>query len=290
MKLEKSTKDIIKVSKAVVANPSWQMKCPIDFSIKEGENIAVVGTNGSGKTLLINTLISSYPLLSGTITYNFEGADTLYIYNNVQYLAFNDTYSVADYYQQRWNASELDDSPIVKDCIGINKHEYLDLIVESLNISTIINKRLILLSNGELRKFLIIKALLSKPKVLILDNPFIGLDVESRKSLEILLNDLSINLHLSVVLVFSQLTYIPDFVTSVVVVDNMQCQSKVSKEEYLHNILSISLDRSHILLKEKILNLRSENSISFSEVVELNNISLKYGDIVIFDKLNWLIK
>lgn len=46
-----------------------------------------------------------------------------------------------------------------------------------------LNKKIILLSSGELRKFQLVKTLLTAPRVLIMDNPFIGLDAPTRELL-----------------------------------------------------------------------------------------------------------
>ena len=55
---------------------------------------------------------------------------------------------------------------------------------EKLDLDVLLSKRLIMLSSGELRRLLIFLALISRPKLVIFDNPFIGLDVQMREELE----------------------------------------------------------------------------------------------------------
>ena len=94
-------KVLIELKEAVALNPVWRLSSPINFSLCEGENILVVGRNGAGKTMLINTILGNYPLREGSRDYFFDGYTSNHMYDNVKYLAFNDNGSVSDYYQQR---------------------------------------------------------------------------------------------------------------------------------------------------------------------------------------------
>lgn len=160
-----------------------------------GEHIAIVGPNGSGKSLLVDYLIGKYPLREGNLTYNFYPSSTATVYENIKYIAFRDSYGAADanyYYQQRWNNQDMEDVPTVRELLGDIKNEQLKKELFSLfHIEPMLDKKVILLSSGELRKFQLTKTLLSAPRVLILDNPFIGLDVHTREVLFELLEHLS---------------------------------------------------------------------------------------------------
>ena len=85
------------------------------------------------------------------------------------------------YYQQRWHSTETEEMPIVEELLKeYAGSDNLAKILTLFGIEDLLPKRLIFLSSGELRKFLIVRTLLSRPRVLILDNPFIGLDAPSR--------------------------------------------------------------------------------------------------------------
>ena len=56
--------NIIAVEDGVTRHPLYRLKEPINLQIAKGEHIAVVGANGAGKSLLIDTLTGRYPLLS----------------------------------------------------------------------------------------------------------------------------------------------------------------------------------------------------------------------------------
>ena len=85
----------------------------------------------------------------------------------MKYIAFRDTYGAADtnyYYQQRWNAHDQDETPDVREMLGEIKDEQLkNELFELFRIEPLLDKKIILLSSGELRKFQLTKTLLTAP-------------------------------------------------------------------------------------------------------------------------------
>ena len=134
------------------------------------ETRCIIGQNGSGKSRYAEDICRQHHLKDAKI------------------VSFNSIYSIADfremYYQQRFNHTETDNSLLVADFFLSSEKEQMQSSVLPFNIENLMNRRIIHLSSGELRKLLIMKVLLEKPKLLIFDNPFIGLDVNSRKQLD----------------------------------------------------------------------------------------------------------
>ena len=104
---------------------------------------------------------------------------------------------------------------------------------ELFRIEPLLDKKIILLSSGELRKFQLTKTLLTAPRVLIMDNPFIGLDAPTRELLFSLLERLTKMSSVQIILVLSMMDDIPSFITHVIPVDKMEVFSKMEREAYL---------------------------------------------------------
>ena len=278
----------------VARNPLVRLAKPITATIGANEHIAIVGPNGGGKSLFVDTLIGKYPLREGTVQYDFSPSATQTLYDNVKYIAFRDTYGAADanyYYQQRWNAHDQDEAPDVREMLGEIKDEQLQReLFELFRIEPLLDKKIILLSSGELRKFQLTKTLLTAPRVLIMDNPFIGLDAKTRDLLHELLQKLTEVTPLQVILVLSKTDDIPAFITHVIPVANRSCGKKITREEYLSINAGVP---AHVLTEEKyqrILTLPYADNLYHTEhIVDLNKVSIRYGERTILKELDWTV-
>jgi len=157
-------------------------------------------------------------------------------------------------------------------------------------IEEMLGKTSILLSSGEMRKFHLTKALIGNPRVLILDNPFIGLDVDTRHQLRQLLETLICESNLQLILVLSKAEDIPSFVTHVVHVEEMICQEKLSLAEYkekqsLHTVRALDAEKLQRLLTLP----RRTDDIDAERIVELRQVSIRYGERTILNTLDWTV-
>lgn len=284
----------IHVAGGVVRNPLVRLARSVSLDFMDGEHIAIVGPNGAGKSLLVDTLTGKYPLLEGELSYDFSPSPSKAVYDNIKYIAFRDTYGSADanyYYQQRWNAHDQDDAPVVRDLLGTIKDDALkQQLFDLFRIEPMLEKKIILLSSGELRKFQLTKTLLTSPRILIMDNPFIGLDAATRDLLFHLLDELTRLASLQIVLVLSMLDDIPSFITHVVPVSNRTVGPKMTREEYLKAFREQDTAQSFDKLQQRILNYPYEHAnYDSAEVVRLNKVSIRYGDRTILKDLDWTV-
>ena len=290
----------IHIAGGVVRNPLVRLTEPVTLDFLAGEHIAIVGPNGAGKSLLVDMLTGKYPLRDGELTYDFSPSLTKTAYDNIKYIAFRDTYGSADanyYYQQRWNAHDQEDAPLVREVLGEVKDDVLRRqLFELFSIEPMLDKKIILLSSGELRKFQLTKALLTAPRILIMDNPFIGLDAPTRELLFNLLERLTRLGELQIVLVLSMLDDIPSFITHVVPVEDMKVGEKMEREEYVQafcagNQMRIQEEAGALEeLQRRILDLPYEHAnFTSDEVVKLNGVSIRYDDRTILKELDWTV-
>lgn len=284
----------IHLAGGVVRNPLVRLARPVSLDFIDGEHIAIVGPNGAGKSLLVDMLTGKYPLLEGELSYDFSPSASKAVYDNIKYIAFRDTYGSADanyYYQQRWNAHDQDDAPVVRDLLGTIKDDALkQQLFDLFRIEPMLEKKIILLSSGELRKFQLTKTLLTSPRILIMDNPFIGLDAATRDLLFHLLDELTRLASLQIVLVLSMLDDIPSFITHVVPVSNRTVGPKMTRAEYLKAFREQDTAQSFDELQQRILNYPYEHAnYDSAEVVRLNKVSIRYGDRTILKDLDWTV-
>lgn len=286
---------ILSIEQGVPRHPQYRMKAPITLTLDRGEQLAIVGPNGAGKSLLIDILTGRWPLLMNEVKYDFSPSRSTLVYENIKYIAFRDSYGDADgnyYYQQRWNAHDVDETPLVRDLLPPAADAALQQTLYTLfGMDALLDKHIILLSSGELRKFQLTKNLLSNPRVLIMDNPFIGLDAATRSQLHDLLGELIARTGLQLILVLSKTDDIPSFITHVVPVADRTCGVKTTREAYLSACPSVP---AHVLSPEKearILNLPSAtDSYRTQQVVQLNKVSIRYGDRTILKDLDWTVQ
>jgi molybdate transport system ATP-binding protein len=233
---------------------------------------AIAGRNGSGKTLYIDHLRKQ--LAS----------------DKVRYIAFTDSYGVnvdGQYYLQlRWNQHDIDhETPTVGDLLqrayllaGEDTEErraQRNQLYQLFHMHEFLDKYIITLSSGELRKFQLTKTLFANPQLLIMDNPFIGLDAETRDQLRDLLKLLAEERNMEIMLVMSKTDDIPSFVDEVKWIG--------TQETVPQHVLSPSQ-------QEAILSLPyTDNDYDCQHVIDMKNVCIRYGERTILKDLNWTV-
>lgn len=287
--------DIIKIENGVTRHPMYRMKEPVNMTLTAGEHIAIVGRNASGKSMLVDIVTGRWPLLMNEVKYDFSPSASRMACENIKYIAFRDSYGDADgnyYYQQRWNSQDLEETPLVRDLLPqVPDSELKRTLYALFGVNEMLDKHIILLSSGELRKFQLTKTLLGNPRVLIMDNPFIGLDTKTRDQLHSLLGELTRVTSLQVILVLSKSDDISSFITHVIPVEDRVCGAKISLAEYLATRPPLPMRMLSAEKEERILNLPYHDGIYHTEhVVDLNKVSIRYGERTILKELDWTVK
>lgn len=285
---------VIDIANGVTRHPLYRMETPVQFTLCENEQLAIVGPNGGGKTILVNMLIGRYPLLMNEVKYDFGSYSNRMVYENIQHIAFRDSYGGADsnyYYQQRWHSQDVELSPTVRDVIDVDP--YTLSLLSDLSVDVLLDKHLVMLSSGELRRLQIAKALRTAPRVLIMDNPFIGLDSDTREQLRQLLVRLVTDRGLQLILVLSREDEIPSFITHVVPVHNRVVEQKVEIAHFMAHVTPVRSENLVSLLpfKDSCASLSTEASDDEGvEIISFRDVTLRYGSHTIFSNLNWSVR
>ncbi|MFT3935481.1 MAG: ATP-binding cassette domain-containing protein [Chitinophagaceae bacterium] len=256
----------------------------INLTINNGEQWAIIGHSGAGKTTLAHVFTSQI-FFRGELEWHLpEGSNTHIELVEQQHHFKNRSNTSNFYYQQRFNASEADDSMTVADVL-VN---YADAgyWASVLHLDKLMDEPLLQLSNGENKRLQLAKALLAKPALLILDNPFLGLDVDGRKILRELLNKISTTgIH---IILITNPAELPDCITHVAVLEKGKLISAQKKEDYLKQpVAEIEQATINTILLQQ---LQAPEEDNFSLAVDMQHVTIQYGDKIILNNINWQVK
>ncbi len=160
---------ILKVSNLTVKLQNQVILDNISFNVKKGTTLAILGPNGAGKTVLFRTLLNLVPH-----TGSIEWAEKVKIGYVPQYVTVSDVPISVKEFLSMGNAVDFENS----------------LSMVKLKDKNILNKRLGVLSGGQLRRILIAWALNDSPNVLFLDEPTSGVDMDSEEPIYLMLNEI----------------------------------------------------------------------------------------------------
>ena len=158
----------------------------INFSIKKGEVVALVGPSGSGKSTIADLIPRFYDVKSGSIMFDGEdikNASLASLRNNLgivsqEVVLFNDTIRNNIAYAQ----PNKDESEIRKAAEAANALEFIEKTQDGFD--TVVGERGVKLSGGQKQRLAIARALLKNPSILILDEATSALDTESEKKVQ----------------------------------------------------------------------------------------------------------
>ncbi|MDR3262015.1 MAG: ATP-binding cassette domain-containing protein [Tannerella sp.] len=281
----------LSIERAVPALPEVRFAEPVQWHIREGEQWAVIGANGSGKSLLADLLQGRYVLKEGAVRFRAEGKTG----EIVKSIAFKDIHSIVDsrntYYQQRWHATETDGWPTAGELLssGEDAPDVCEAMFTQFHIRESLSEKVIHLSSGEFRKFLIIRSLLSNPTFLVLDNPFIGLDAVSRETLVEMLDEIARSDKLQLILLLSNPSDIPEMITHVLPLSRRRCLPPQTRTAFLADVAT----RTQLFpVQEKPVHLPfyEEKTATHQVTFRMEQVCIRYGERMILNDICWEVK
>jgi molybdate transport system ATP-binding protein len=297
---------LFKIEKGCIQYQNKRLFQELDFTIRQGETWALTGDSGSGKTSLLKAIAGHLPITGGKweapffesfkMTRNIP-EDPLFSWRNL--VAFIDarhrftnlSHTPTFYYQQRYNSCDAEDAPTVSEMLNqeASHPDWFGWTVENViavcRLEKLLDKQVILLSNGETRRLLIGLALLKNPVFLLMDNPTAGLDRLTRMEFEQLLAQIiASGIHVVLSLSHHEL---PASITHIAQLKNGRIQAISTWEQYQQVMEKKQTAGSHQLLLDDWL--RLGHFAEFDEIVEIQNGCIQYGNRIILDNINWKI-
>lgn len=261
-----------------------------DLTLRAGESWAFVGTNGSGKSALARALAGELNLLKGEYQSDFT---------RLTRLSFEQLQKLVSDEWQRNNTDLLspgeDDTgrttaEIIQD--EVKDPARCERLAEQFGITPLLDRRFKYLSTGETRKTLLCQALMSEPELLILDEPFDGLDVQSRAQLASLLASLNQQGY-TLVLVLNRFDEIPDFIQHAGVLADCNLTETGEKTALLKQALIAQLAHSEqldgITLPEPDAPSARHALDPHQPRIVLRDGMVAYDDRPILNRLSWTV-
>jgi molybdate transport system ATP-binding protein len=280
----------------------------LSFNINSGEQWALVGESGSGKSALLQTIAGKLNITRGAINHHYYDdliathpiVDPYFTHHKLiavvsSKYGFRNLSNTTDlYYQQRFNSSDSEDSLTVQQCLdnvqppSHGRQVWSPAqIIDDFNLGPLLSKQLIKLSNGETKRLLLAAALLKQPKLLLLDNPLTGLDVQTRASFNVILNGIAES-GISMVLATSPYE-IPQAATHVAILRQGVIVSRMPKADFDPALVKVAEIRK-IDLNELTALLSINRPTICQDMVRMCNVTIRYGEKIILDHVSWQIQ
>lgn len=267
----------------ILAETSWK--------IEAGSQWAVIGPNGSGKSTLVGMLTNSVPVIKGrtvrtcppdaTQSLSFEMVDRL--------MAREERLEEARHFANRQEETTTAREIIAPGATSAD-NAAIDRIAQTLDIPHLLERSFACLSLGEIRKVLLARALFGRPQLLILDEPYEGLDTAAAEKLSKMLPHLMQN-GTSVVLVTHQLNRISRHFTHVLCVKSGRVIAQGPRHEILvPQILDDLYDHRPAGTPFTGKTETSPASGGNPDLIRMENTTVAYGEKIVLDRLNWTFR
>ncbi len=259
----------------------------VNWEIEPQQNWLITGTNGAGKSALATVLSGAGKVVSGTIeglpvkisAVSFEAQAEL-----IAAELRKDDADIVDVISQGTPVKEIL-SAVCTDA------QLADQLVVQFGLQALLDRAFRKLSTGESRKVMLIRALASKPNLLVLDEPFEGLDVNTLAMLQAHLKSLAGSVPM--VLVLNRFDECPDFITDIAYVDNGRLHHQIKRSDEkayaeLYQLLHLKTTELDVPLVDPTASIPELDPSQ--PLVRLSGVSIKYAEAEIFTELDWTIE
>ena len=259
----------------------------IDWTLRAGEHWLITGANGSGKSALAAVLAGDGDHLSGTLAGIPERVALVSYERQAELIAAERRKDDADILDVISEGTPVGE--IIED--ACDDLELAQTLVDTLGLRPLMGRAFRKLSTGETRKVMLIRALTSRPDLLVLDEPFDGLDHDSLIWLQGHLRKLAETTPM--VIVLNGFDECPDFITHVAYVDDGRlplCVERADEQAYaeLYQLLHLKTSDLQIPAADPAAQLPALDPDA--PLVQLTSATVRYADNMVFEGLDWTIE
>ena len=283
-----NTDTIIHFSKVWAAYRIDPILQDFDWTWRQGEQWAILGGNGAGKSAVAHLMTDTLRPQRGQIA---RQAD-LHPEHDIQHLSFELQRQLIDH-DIRFDDSEARDDAFdvgttVRQIV-LHDHpedEQFARIAKQCRIEHILDRGIRFVSTGESRKTLLARALLNPPKVLILDNPFEGLDRESQGELKDLINELLLS-SLHILLLIKQTDEIPENIDHILWLE----QGKIEASGPRDSVLAKAVQQTSTITLGDLPAASERHYVidNNKPLLALEHVNVSYGELPILNDVNWTL-
>ena len=293
-------------------NTSWR--------IHADEHWAVLGPNGSGKTTLAKSLYGGVPVVRGRIIHHFSSSNPGAPAAHAKSIG----YVSADLHREIVEREELKDrfrdfsgkidemTSVEEIILGAgrapdllaDKHK-VEAVASKLGIESCLNRDIKTLSVGERSKALIARALIKEPQLLILDEPFEGLDVDSRRSMAAVINDLMLGA-MRVILITHRFDEIPPNISHVLFLRGGKVTHAGKRETvFTPEVIRDVYERNDAVIPNVSREVMGDLSViarmthqvmgetkagSGPRLIEMKHVTIRYGSVKLLEDFSWVME
>ena len=212
---------VIEISNLSYSYDGNEVLSNISLSIKEKDFTAVIGRNGSGKTTLMKLILGLLDMQKGTINIFGKSIKNFNEWDNVGYVP------------QKYNIDKNFPAN-VDEILSLKNNFQKEKITKMLKIFNLLDKKFSDLSGGQQQRVMIALSLMSNPKLIILDEPTVGVDIKAQQEFYALLKKLNKDIGVTIVLVTHDVSLVSKFVKNVICLNgNICCCGKAHDTEKL---------------------------------------------------------
>lgn len=211
---------MLDINELSVTRSNMTVLCEVSFQVEIGDYVAIVGPNGSGKTTLMKAILGLLPY-NGSIYFHGKPLATFLAQQPLGYLP-----QKMSFLDQRFPATAKE---IVLSGVYARKpfpkrlsrqdSDAADEIMNNLEISELQDRPIGRLSGGQQQRVLLARALVQQPKILILDEPTVALDPQSREIFYTIIQKLNREQHVTVLLVSHDVSSVGEFASKLLYLD-----------------------------------------------------------------------